>query len=141
MPLTSPPSRQSAADSAASHSFRCSWKPDGAGSASIHLSGELDRSSLARFQRALQDAQLDADSVTVDLHQLTFIDCAAFRALFLANAFALREGKRLIVVRGSGQVDRMLEVTGLYAMVEVVGPDSEPGSDQAAGSSRLAASR
>lgn len=125
MALAPPPSRKSVAASAIPRPFRCSWRRDVHGSASIHPRGELDRSALARFQGALEEAQLSATSVSVDLRELTFIDCAAHRALFLANSIAVGEGKRFTVVRGSGQVNRMLEVTGLYAMVEVVDPAAE----------------
>lgn len=100
--------------------FVCSWKQDGLGSACVHLSGELDLSTLPVFRQTLQDAQLNASAVSIDLQELTFVDCSALGAIFNANSAAQRSGSRLALVRGSGQVDRVLELTGLLGRLEVI---------------------
>lgn len=100
--------------------FGCDWKPDGFGSASVHLEGELDLSTLPTFRRALGEARQDTNIVSVDLRDLAFIDCAALGLLVEADAVARRSGSRLILVRGSGQVDRLLELTGVLERLEVV---------------------
>jgi len=100
--------------------FACSWKSDGFESVWVHLSGELDRSTLSAFQRTLEEAQLSARTVSIDLQGLEFIDCAALGAIVAAEALARQEGGGLTLVRGSGQVDRVLALTGLLEEVEVL---------------------
>lgn len=100
--------------------FACSWKRDGFSSAWLHLRGELDLSTLPLFMRALGGAQANASIVSVDLQELAFIDCSALKVIVDANALAQSVGNRLTLVRGSGQVDRILRQTGLLEQVEVV---------------------
>lgn len=102
--------------------FLCTWTADEFGSSRIHLRGELDLSTLPVFQERLRDAQRYAGSVSIDLRELEFIDCAALDAILDADAVARRAGGSLSLVRGSGQVDRVLELTGLLERVEVVEP-------------------
>lgn len=118
-----PPQESTATGSFASPSpFACSWKSDGLGSAWVHLGGELDLSNLPSFRETLREAQLGASTVSIDLQGLEFIDCAGLGAVADADADALarREGNRLILVRGSGQVDRVLRLTGLLERLESV---------------------
>ncbi|HEY5053105.1 MAG TPA: STAS domain-containing protein [Solirubrobacterales bacterium] len=100
--------------------FACSWKRDGLDSAWLHLRGEVDLSTSHLFAQALDDAQVNAGTVSIDLQELTFIDCSALQVIAGANARARSAGRRLTLVRGFGQVDRVLKLTGLLEEVEVV---------------------
>jgi anti-anti-sigma factor len=100
--------------------FSCSWESDGFGAARVHLGGELDLSTTALFGETLRDAQRSADVVTVDLQQLTFIDCAALGVLLDVSAVARAAGGKLILKRGSGQVDRVLVLTGACQQLDFV---------------------
>lgn len=102
--------------------FACGWKPDGLNSAWLHLRGELDLATLPAFMKALGDARASAGVVSIDLRELDFIDCSALKAIVDANALAQSAGDRLSLVRGSGQVDRVLGLTGLLELVEVTTP-------------------
>lgn len=101
--------------------FACSWKPGGFDSAWVHVRGELDLSTLTLFRETLRDAQLNAHTVSIDLQGLEFIDCPGLGTIVDADARARRQGGRLILVRGSGQVDRVLALTGLLEEIETVG--------------------
>lgn len=120
MPQASLSSSTAASTDALPLPFVCSWKQDGLGSACVHLSGELDLSTLPVFRQTLQDAQLNASTVSIDLQELAFVDCSALGAIFSANSVAQGSGSKLTLVRGSGQVDRVLELTGLLGRLEVV---------------------
>lgn len=72
------------------------------------------------FKRVLQGAQSEAEVVALDLRELAFIDCAALKELLDADAFARRTGRTLALVRGSGQVDRMMVMTGALEWMKVV---------------------
>ncbi|MET0558173.1 MAG: STAS domain-containing protein [Solirubrobacterales bacterium] len=105
--------------------FACSSEADGAGAVRLYLSGELDFATLFEFRQALRAAQSNATIVELDLRSLTFIDCSALQAILDADAIAQRTGGRLVLVRGTGQVDRVMALTGLLARIEV-SEDSAP---------------
>jgi len=128
MPQVSPSAGTTASLFAAPSPFECSWKLDALGSAWVHVGGELDLSTVQAFRETLQEAQLGGGTVSIDLQGLEFIDCAALRAIVAADALARRQGHRLILVRGSGQVDRVLALTGLLEVIEVVDPRLAPAS-------------
>lgn len=119
MPQASPSASSTASSFTPPSPFVCGWKSDGFESAWVHLGGELDLSTLPLFRETLREAQLNASIVSIDLQGLEFIDCAAVGAIVDANAFACRRGDKLILVPGSGQVDRILALTGLLEEIEV----------------------
>jgi anti-sigma B factor antagonist len=58
--------------------------------------------------------------VTIDLRHLTFIDSCGIHELIKADAGARRSGRRLVIVRGTGQVDRVLTLVSLSEQVEMI---------------------
>ena len=100
--------------------FSCSRSPGRLGAVWFHLTGELDLSCVDLMAEQLREAQASAFLVAVDLRELEFIDCAGLRVLIGAEAEARRSSKSLVLIRGGGQVDRMLEVGGLLEWFEVV---------------------
>ena len=120
MSQTSPVLSSEAHPKFALPSFVCDCKADGFGSVRIHVEGELDLANAPEFRRALRAAQSEAKIVSLDLQELSFIDCSALNEILEADALARRTGSKLILVRGSGQVDRVLALTGVLEWMEVV---------------------
>lgn len=100
--------------------FACACKADGSGSVRVHLEGELDLANVPAFKRALQGAQSEARTVSLDLQELAFIDCSALKEVLDADALARKTERTFLLVRGSGQVDRVMALTGLLEQMEVV---------------------
>ena len=100
--------------------FVFKWKKHGLRTVWIYLSGELDASAAPHFRKTMRQAQSTAVIGLVDLRHLTFIDCAALGILVDADRYARRTKKSLVLLRGSGQVDRMLTLTGLITEFEIV---------------------
>lgn len=100
--------------------FACDYKADGFGSVRVHVEGELDLATVPEFRLALRGAQSGAKIVSLDLQGLSFIDCCALAVILEADAFARRTESKLILVRGSGQVDRVMTLTGVLERMEVV---------------------
>lgn len=76
------------------------------------VSGELDVVSSQLLEREL--AKLHGVAlVVVDLRGLTFIDSTGLGVLVRAHQAAQEQGRRLGLVRGNGQVNRLLSLTGL----------------------------
>ena len=100
--------------------FACTCKPDGWGSVCLHLVGELDFATCSPFAQALKKAQDEASIVSIDLQELTFIDCAGLAVIVNAAARAAAMETRLILVGATGQVERLLGLTGPLQAVEMV---------------------
>ena len=95
----------------------------------LTVSGEIDSSSAPVF-RAQLEALLDGDAsgMTVDLTGVTFLDSAGLCALALAHRRAAARGVALRVLAASRAVIRPLQITGLWALlqVELVDPAATP---------------
>lgn len=120
MPQVSSPPRSGVPAKSAVPPFVCACREDGFESVCIHLEGELDRANVPAFERALQGAQSEAKTVSLDLQELAFIDCSALKKVLDADLFARQTGRSLSLVRGSGQVDRVMALTGFLERMEVV---------------------
>lgn len=95
------------------HAFQIDVTTDPRGTV-ITVSGELDVASSPVLERTLARLQ-DVGLVVVDLRGVTFIDSTGLGVLVKAHQLAQERGHRLGLVRGGGQVDRLLKLTGLDA--------------------------
>jgi anti-anti-sigma factor len=92
----------------------------------LALTGELDIASAPQVEEAL--ARVEAGKpglILVDLRGLEFMDSTGLRTLVGADARAREDGRRLAIVRGPEQVDRIFTVTRLNERLEIV---DEPGA-------------
>lgn len=101
------------------------------GAAWISPQGELDLATAPTLEEALQATESDADRlpIVLDLRQLSFIDSSGLRVVLAAAKRAEAAGRRLVIIRGANQVDRVLSVTGSDRHLEVV---DEPPTFEAA---------
>jgi anti-sigma B factor antagonist len=80
----------------------------------ISVSGELDLASSPALEEELERvAQSDAQLVVVDLRNLEFMDSTGLSVLVKAHQRAEENGRRLGLVNGSQQVQRLLTLTGV----------------------------
>jgi anti-sigma B factor antagonist len=83
-------------------------------SAVISVSGELDLASSPALEEELERvAKSDAQVVVVDLRNLEFMDSTGLSVLVRAHQRAEENGRRLGLVNGSQQVQRLLTLTGV----------------------------
>ena len=93
------------------------------------VSGELDLSTAERLEDELRRHERDEPSTLVlDLRELTFMDSTGLRTVIAADARARERGIRLVIVRGSEDVDRVFRVTRMDEHLEMV---DEPPSNAA----------
>jgi anti-anti-sigma factor len=87
----------------------------------LRLIGELDLSGVDLFDRAL-DAELDAEGgiVALDLSDVTFMDSSGLRALVMADGRVRDAGGKLVVVRPSKPVERVMGLTDVSERLELV---------------------
>jgi anti-anti-sigma factor len=98
------------------------------GDAAIRLmiSGEIDGDTAAQLVAATEEtlACHRASQVIIDLAAVTFLDSAGLRTLLTAQRVASEHGTALRIDNAGGAVLRVLEVTGLLAILD--GPEQYP---------------
>jgi stage II sporulation protein AA (anti-sigma F factor antagonist) len=101
-----------------------SWKDCGSDVAWVQVVGELDIVTAPALEQTLRDAELRARRVVLDLRELTFTDSSGVHVITNASVRAGRADRRLVLVRGPAQADRMLTLTTSHVL-EIV--DLDPG--------------
>jgi len=87
----------------------------------LALSGELDLYSAPTLDDALVEAEGESwPKLILDLSQLEFMDSAGLRLIVRTHARAEQSGRRLVLVKGTDTVNRVLTVTELDQRLNVV---------------------
>ena len=96
------------------------------GIAQLALTGDLDLSTAGQLEEELGGVERSgASTIVLDLRGLEFIDSTALRVVVGADSRARAEGRRLFLVRGQENVERVFRITGLDSRLEFV---DEPSS-------------
>ena len=91
--------------------------------ACLSLAGDLDLSTVAILQEALDSAEARSPAALVlDLSSLSFMDSTGLHCIARAHERAQRAGRRLVLVPGASCVERVVELTGLDKQLEFVTP-------------------
>jgi anti-sigma B factor antagonist len=99
--------------------FVCKLRHDGSGVACVYVAAELDIASASHLEHVLHQAELKARLVVLDLRDLTFMDSFGLRLIATTTERAQRTGRRLTLVRGPRQVERLLALTGADERLEI----------------------
>lgn len=84
------------------------------GARTLVLSGELDLASRPLFDRALLSVEhRRASALVLDLSDVTFMDSTGLHGVLAAKSACAKNGCKLLLVRGSSQVQRLFELTGV----------------------------
>jgi len=84
----------------------------------LRLSGELDLATAAEVERELEHVEAtDAESIVLDLSELTFMDSTGVRLLVTAHARARADSNRLTLLRGGRAVQRILQLSGVEPLL------------------------
>jgi anti-sigma B factor antagonist len=86
----------------------------------VAVRGELDILTVPRLDRALRRAESDADSIVLDLRELEFVDSSGAHLLLASDRRIRDAGGRLVVVRGSEEIEWFFRLGGLDRALEVV---------------------
>jgi anti-anti-sigma factor len=87
----------------------------------LALTGELDIAGAHCVEQELQRIEREAPATLVlDLRQLAFMDSTGLRVIVAADERAREQARRLVVVRGSDTVQRIIEMTRLHERLEIV---------------------
>jgi anti-anti-sigma factor len=87
--------------------------------AHVVLEGELDLATVGVAEEAMKRVDVDAGTLVLDLRGLKFLDSSGLR-MILSAADNADGGRRVFVVRGPAQVDRVFELTGAGERLNLV---------------------
>ena len=97
--------------------FVCSSTGAGLDAAWVHIAGALDITTSPQLERTLEEAA--ARLVVLDMRELGFMDSSGVHAIVDAGVRAREAGRRLILLRGAPNVDRVFALTGSSEEVEI----------------------
>ena len=84
----------------------------------IRLSGELDLATADDVEKELVRVEAsDVASIVLDLSGLTFMDSTGVRLVVNAHTRSRAEGHRLTLLRGQAAVQRVMELSGVDALL------------------------
>jgi len=87
----------------------------------LALTGELDIAGAARVEQELERIEREPPAtIVLDLRELAFMDSTGLRVIVAADSRAREQSRRLVIVRGSDTVQRIIEMTRLHERLEIV---------------------
>jgi anti-sigma B factor antagonist len=96
------------------------------------LSGDLDISSAARLEEALQAAEAAQEkAICLDLRELSFIDSMGLRAILSAQLRLSVDGDRLTLIPGCERVQRVFAMTRTTELLHFEDGDAPPDNGRA----------
>jgi len=85
------------------------------------LTGELDIAGAARVEQELERIEREPPAtIVLDLRELAFMDSTGLRVIVAADSRAREQARRLVIVRGTDTVQRIIEMTRLHERLEIV---------------------
>ena len=101
--------------------FGLTIEPLAGGAVRVALRGELDLEHAYTFDEELRRVEgTHPPCVVLDLRALSFLDSSGLARLLAANHRARRERRRLLLIRGSVAVQRLMAITAVGSHFETV---------------------
>jgi anti-sigma B factor antagonist len=92
----------------------------------VVVSGELDLASSPELQEQLDRVwESNPELLVIDLRQLEFMDSTGLSIIVAAHQRLAEKGRSLSVVKGSAQVQRLLDLTGVAERLQLVDSPEE----------------
>jgi anti-anti-sigma factor len=104
--------------------FGLTIEPLAGGAVRVALRGELDLEHAYTFDEEMRRVEAGGPScVVLDLRGLWFLDSSGLARLLAANRRAQKERRRLLLVRGTPAVQRLLAITAVGHHFETISAD------------------
>ena len=90
------------------------------GTMTVQLSGELDHNTAAQIREELDELIEDPqiNRLVFDLSGLSFMDSSGIGMMIGRYKTMMKRGGSIAVRTGNSQVDRLMELSGLYQIIE-----------------------
>ena len=80
----------------------------------VRAEGEVDLGGAGPLDEEMRRVEAtDVETIVLDLSELEFMDCSGIRLLLDLQRRSTDDGRRLRMIRGAGQVDRLVKLTGV----------------------------
>lgn len=99
--------------------FDCRLKDEAGDGVRLAVTGELDRATVPRFERAVAELH-DPSRLIIDLDDLAFIDAGGLRSIIDLARAAERSGRSVQVANPNAMLRRLFTLTGLERSVQLV---------------------
>ena len=100
--------------------FRCTLRDGGLDVAWVRVTGESDIATAPILKQTLRRAEQRAPRIVLDLRELAFMDSSGVHVILDAALRATAPRRRLVLVRGRNQIDRVLNLTTASDDLEIV---------------------
>lgn len=90
------------------------------GAVRLVVQGELDLASAPRLEEATQAIECPDGDLVLDLRAVTFVDSAGLRAILAAGSACAARGRRMVVIEGRPDLERLLCLVGAEQRLELV---------------------
>jgi anti-sigma B factor antagonist len=107
------PSRPCAVPDTAPEEFDVHQEPYGDDGVIVAPRGELDIATAPQLRAALRRLEPPPSTLIIDFRELTFLDTSGLQLVLEERQRAADEDRRLILVRGSAELQRLFELAGL----------------------------
>jgi anti-anti-sigma factor len=105
--------------------FRVDVRNEGR-AAIVIVRGELDLATSPELEQQLERVwESGNEHLVIDLRQLEFMDSTGLSIIVKAHQRLSEEGRQLSLVRGSQQVQRLLDLTGVSERLQLVDAPEE----------------
>jgi anti-sigma B factor antagonist len=92
----------------------------------IAVRGELDLASAPQLEQELDRAwESDVEQLVIDLRTLEFMDSTGLSVIVSAHQRLSDSGRKLSIVRGPQQVQRLLDLTGVSERLHLIDTPEE----------------
>lgn len=92
----------------------------------LSVAGEVDLATVPELERAIKDVLDEGTAnLVIDLSDTSFMDSTGLRVLIMADR-EFKDGERsLAILVKPGPVSRLLDVSGMQALLRVIGDTAE----------------
>jgi anti-anti-sigma factor len=105
--------------------FRVEVRSEGQ-AAIVVVRGELDLATSPQLEEKLRKLlETGSEPLVIDLRELEFMDSTGLSIIVKAHQRLSETGRRLSIVRGSQQVQRLLDLTGVSERLQLVDTPGE----------------
>jgi anti-anti-sigma factor len=100
--------------------LKCRVEQGADGLVRVIAAGELDLATAPFLERSLEEARTRSRQIVLDMRSVSFCDSTGVHLLVHATRQARDEGRRLVIIRGPGQLKRLFAITGVDRQLEIV---------------------
>jgi anti-anti-sigma factor len=105
--------------------FAVHTRPHGEDGVIVAPAGELDISTAPQVRAALAGLEPRPPTLIIDFRELTFLDTSGLQLVLEERQRAAEQNRRLFLVRGTPELQRLFELAGLDGILPFVDDPAE----------------